>query len=248
MKDLFGYDKVKISIERIRQFEPEEGYYLAFSGGKDSIVLKKLADMADIKYDAHMSLTTVDPPEVLKYVMQYYPDVSMDKPKKSMWQLILEHRMPPTRLTRFCCQELKEVGGMNRLVLTGIRAQESNNRKKRSMVEQCRSDPRKRYVHPIIDWTKEEVWQFIYDNHLPYCSLYDEGFDRIGCVLCPMSTKKEFQIKRFPNFYRAYLHTFDRLVREHNTTWYSGIDVMKWWLSTSNQNEYADSGLFGLFA
>ena len=243
MKDLLGYDKVDIAIKRMQEFEPPEGLYLAFSGGKDSIVLKKLADMAGVKYDAHMSLTTVDPIEVLHYIKDYHPDVYMDKPKKSMWQLILDNHMPPTRLARFCCRELKEVGGMNRLCLTGIRAEESNQRKKRSIVEQCRSDPRKRYLHPIIDWTKDEIWQFIYNNHLPYCSLYDEGFDRIGCVLCPMTSNKKFQIKRFPKFYRAYMHTFDKLVKTYDVSWKTAQEVMDWWLSDKSNNT-DDKGLF----
>ena len=96
-------DKVQIAIERLQQFEPPEGYYLAFSGGKDSIVLKRLADLSGVAYDAHMNMTTVDPPEVLQYVRQYYPDVEMVRPEKTMWQLIIERGMPPTRKMRYCC-------------------------------------------------------------------------------------------------------------------------------------------------
>lgn len=56
---LFGVEnKIKNAIELLRQFEPPEGYYLAFSGGKDSVVIKALADMAGVKYDAHYNLTT----------------------------------------------------------------------------------------------------------------------------------------------------------------------------------------------
>ena len=46
-------DKVENAIEVLRTFEPREGYYLAFSGGKDSIVIKALCDLAGVKYDAH---------------------------------------------------------------------------------------------------------------------------------------------------------------------------------------------------
>lgn len=57
------YDKVKVAIERIKAFEPAEGYWLAYGGGKDSVVCKALCDMAGVKYQAHYSCTSVDPPE-----------------------------------------------------------------------------------------------------------------------------------------------------------------------------------------
>ena len=61
-------DKVQIAIERLRQFEPDEGYYLAFSGGKDSITIYRLAEMAGVQFDAHYRVTTVDPPELVKFI------------------------------------------------------------------------------------------------------------------------------------------------------------------------------------
>ena len=75
---LFGTEnKVELSITVLRSFEPAEGYYLAFSGGKDSVVVKALCDMAGVKYDAHYSVTSVDPPELVWFIKEYYPDVSM---------------------------------------------------------------------------------------------------------------------------------------------------------------------------
>jgi len=57
-------DKVKISIERLQHFEPPEGYYLAFSGGKDSQCIYHLAMEAGVKFEAHYHITTVNPPEL----------------------------------------------------------------------------------------------------------------------------------------------------------------------------------------
>ena len=68
-----------------------------------------------------------------------------------MWQLIPEKRMPPTRMVRYCCQYLKEGGGKNRFVVTGVRHAESAKRVKRQMVEACNVHKGKRYIHPIID-------------------------------------------------------------------------------------------------
>lgn len=58
-------EKVKASVERMKAFEPPEGYMLAFSGGKDSVVLNALADMAGVKYQAYYTVTSVDPRECI---------------------------------------------------------------------------------------------------------------------------------------------------------------------------------------
>lgn len=130
-----GKDKVEIAIERIRAYEPEEGYYLCFSGGKDSVTIKALADMAKVKYDAHYSVTSVDPPELVRFIKDKYADVEFDYPRDkdgeriSMWTLIPQRKMPPTRIVRYCCQELKERGGEGRFIVTGVRWAESSRRK-----------------------------------------------------------------------------------------------------------------------
>lgn len=184
-------DKVQIAIERLRMYEPPEGLYLAFSGGKDSIVIHRLAEMAGVKFDAHYRVTTVDPPELVRFIKQEYPHVARDRPEMTMFQLILHKRWPPMRTMRYCCEWLKECGGDGRLVVTGIRAEESPRRRRRQMVEACTQGRSKRYLHPIIDWTEHDVWAFIREQEMPYCSLYDEGFKRIGCILCPLARAPE---------------------------------------------------------
>ena len=101
---------VENAISILQHFEPEEGFYLAFSGGKDSVVCKKLLDMSGCKYDAHYNPTTVDPPELMQFIRKEYPDVIWERPKKSMRTLIIENKMPPTGIMRYCCEELKEGG------------------------------------------------------------------------------------------------------------------------------------------
>lgn len=131
-------EKEKMSIERLMAFEPKngEGYYLAFSGGKDSVVIKALADMAGVKYDAHYRVTSVDPPELVQFIKAKYPDVARDVPRYpdgkpiTMWNLIPRKLMPPTRIVRYCCASLKESGGDGRKTITGVRWAESVNRKR----------------------------------------------------------------------------------------------------------------------
>ena len=130
-----GKDKVQVAIDRLRAFEPPEGYYLAFSGGKDSVVIKALADMAGVKYDAHYNLTSVDPPELVQFI-KTFEDVIVERPKDkdghqiTMWNLIPKKRLPPTRIARYCCEALKEHGGDGRMTITGVRWAESPNRRK----------------------------------------------------------------------------------------------------------------------
>lgn len=95
---LFGeIDKVDLAIRRIKLHEPPEGYYVAFSGGKDSCVILDLVKRAGVKFDAHINLTTVDPPEVIRFVRQQYPEVIMEKPQISMKKLIEKKGILPTR-------------------------------------------------------------------------------------------------------------------------------------------------------
>ena len=134
--DLYGRDKVDKAIMRLQTYEPPEGYFLCFSGGKDSSVIKALADMAGVKYDAHYHSTSVDPPELIRFIKDNHPDVIFDYPRDkdgnriTMWNLIPRKKMPPTRIVRYCCKELKEQGGKGRLKVTGVRWAESVNRKK----------------------------------------------------------------------------------------------------------------------
>lgn len=240
-------DKVQMAIERLKAFEPQEGYYLAYSGGKDSDCILALAKMSGVKFDAHYNLTTVDPPELVWHV-KTHPEVMVERPKETMWQLIKRKRMPPTRLARFCCEILKERGGKGRVVITGIRAEESSKRKKRSMTERCYKDATKTYLHPIIDWTFDDVWEFIRTRNISYCKLYDEGFKRLGCVMCPFANNKDAQ-KRFPKIAEAWHRAIVRAFSEDHVRKSSaqnkfkdGEEMWQWWLSGKGKKE--EGGLF----
>ena len=287
--DLMGnvIDKVQIAIDRMRLFEPAEGYYLAFSGGKDSVVLKALADMAGVKYDAHYNATTVDPPELVRFIKFEYPDVTIEKPEIPMIKLIAKKRMPPTRTLRYCCAHYKENASKGRVTMTGVRWAESNARKKnqglvtvmsknsakaaeetdaryartarggivmnddndetRRAVEICYRT-NKTLVNPIIDWTDEDVWEFIREYNVPYCRLYDEGWRRLGCVGCPMggSDSMEREFERWPAIKNMYLRAFEDMIEKRKTDglrtdyYNTPQEVMEWWLGKrvgNNENQ-----------
>lgn len=116
------------------------GCVVSDSGGKDSSVLKHIAMKCREKYGLKFAIqhnhTTVDAPETVYFVREEqkkYKAIGIDYnilyPKKSMWQLIVDHCTPPTRLMRYCCSELKEYSGHGEKLVTGVRKAESRNRK-----------------------------------------------------------------------------------------------------------------------
>ena len=92
--------KEKRAIQYLKTFEPEtEPYYLCYSGGKDSDAIRILASLAGVKHDIVNNHTTVDAPETVRYIRSI-PNVIINYPEKTMWQLIVEKMMPPTSITR----------------------------------------------------------------------------------------------------------------------------------------------------
>lgn len=260
--NFYGLNKVEVAIGRLQMYVPENGYYLCFGGGKDSIVIKELCNLANVKYDAHYSRTTVDPPELIQYIREYHSDVKIenatykDGTTATMWNLIPKKKIPPTRLARYCCDVLKETGGKGRFVVTGIRWAESPRRRnsrsglelnltKTGYVSDDPDNPSneqmaricptkgKHILNPIIDWEDDDVWDFIHQYNLPYCTLYDQGFKRIGCIGCPMSSKANEELERYPKIKQAYLKAFERMLSQFDSdkcTWKTADDVMNWWL------------------
>ncbi|WP_353097709.1 phosphoadenosine phosphosulfate reductase family protein [Tissierella praeacuta] len=234
---LFGtIDKVAIAIDRLRYFESSEGYYLAFSGGKDSQVIYHLAKEAGVKFDAHYNVTGIDPPELVYFMRKNYPDVSRDMYEKSIFQLIEEKGLP-SRMSRFCCEVLKEHGGEGRICVTGVRWAESNKRKKRRpfeivttkkedkklfddndedrrLFENCMQKG-KRVINPIIDWLDEDVWEYLKSRNIEYCKLYDQGYSRLGCIGCPMNSRKIQELEQYPKFAENYKRAIARFLPKY---------------------------------
>jgi phosphoadenosine phosphosulfate reductase len=240
---------IDTAIQRLQKHEPENGYYLAFSGGKDSIVIKALADMSGVKYDAHYNSTTIDPPELVKFIKQYHADVAIDRPPRPFLQEMVKRGFPQ-RQRRWCCEYLKEHGGEGRTVITGIRWEESRNRAKRKIFEVDTRKGDKHYLNPIADWKEVDVWEFIDKNNIPYCSLYDDGAGRIGCLFCPMAGKRRLiELERYPKYAKAFIRAFEKLYEkrksEGNTSvdrWANGEDMFMWWISENRTCDNPDQG------
>jgi len=232
--DFLLQKRIDQSIQQMKDCEPPEGYFLAFSGGKDSCVLLDLAKKAGVKFDAHYHLTTIDPPELVRFI-KTFPEVQIDKPEYTFWQLVKKELIPPTRKIRYCCRYLKEGYGDNRVCLVGIRAKESSNRANRKLVGRCEKR-NKQWVSPLLYWASTDIWNYIYSRGLRYCKLYDEGRDRLGCILCPYRNKHRLEdVERFPTYARTAVIVFNWVVKERKRlgrkcTWKDGQEMFDWWL------------------
>lgn len=257
---------VEISIETLRVYEflalrhnLEDGYFLGFSGGKDSVVIKDIARRAKVKHKSYYSNTTIDPPELVRFIKQYHKDVTWLNPKQNFFHR-MEKKGLPTRLVRWCCEEYKERGGEAQVKIFGIRAAESKQRRDRWKVLTKWNKAKGGWVvNPILYWSDQDVWRYIRENKLPYCCLYDEGFSRLGCVGCPMVGKKrKNEFARWPKYEKLWRmgtrlyweRTHDKLNRKGKPYYCSRFkspdEFFDWWLS-DNPSPKDDDCQMGLF-
>lgn len=236
------------AIERIKTAsEMSIEYYkqpliCTYSGGKDSDVLLELFKRSGVPFEVQHSHTTADAPQTVWHVRDNFKKLeeggikcSINYPRKpdgtriTMWNLIPRKLMPPTRLVRYCCKELKETAGMGRYVATGVRWDESTKRKHtRSEFEKIGASVKtkesfddsvmlnndnnskrritelcmqkhKMVVNPIVDWKEEDIWNYIDQENICVNKLYQCGYKRVGCIGCPMAGRKG-KLKEFYDF------------------------------------------------
>ena len=238
-------DKIQASIRMIQKAEKTAlryqpyGFVCAFSGGKDSQAVRQLMKLADVAHRVEYNMTTIDPPEVVHFIRDYYPDVIINRPPKTFYQICLHHKLLPSQYKRFCCRELKESTGAGTVTVTGVRHAESYRRAKRGEVEiitrrrhpefvsgtldqfeqhqqvesQCIRGKDKLVINPIIDWTEQDVWEFLNYSNLPHCTLYDRGYTRVGCLFCPMASRKALRLMQqdYPKYAAAFIRLIHRI-------------------------------------
>lgn len=247
---LFGeIDKVQLAIERIKEFDPKRTtgrtYIQPNSGGKDSLVCYHLCKMAGIEFQS-IHAPTIEFKETARYLRNNVEGLIQASPKrftdrvrnpkfrgkpKTMFTLIANRKIPPTRQNPYCCSDLKEnVGVAGDTLILGVRREESSGRSTRGIVTFWNG---KTCINPIVDWSTEDVWEFINKYQLEYNPLYDMGFDRVGCPGCPKSKNQKKELEMFPEWKNWYLVAFKEMLKNLDTdkcSWKTPEDVMKWWL------------------
>lgn len=140
--------------------------------------------------------------------------------------------------------------------MTGVRWAESSKRAKRRLIETCYKDNTKNYVNPILNWSNSEIWEFIRSFQLPYCELYDQGFNRIGCLFCPMNYYKRRieETKKYPKHTKAFIGAFQRLydkrISQGNNSvsrWKNGEEMFWWWINDVQQEDNLNKDQLHLF-
>ena len=226
------------SIKLIQEFEPKKGYMVGNSGGKDSIVLDHLMQRAGVKYNSVFNFTTVDPPEVKQFMREHHSNTVWLYPERTMFQGIVKYGLP-TRLQRWCCEHLKHYANKYNVVATGIRAEESvaraNNRSTLDWIENYAM------FNPILKWSTRQIWLYIKEHNLPYCDLYDKGYDRIGCIGCPMSSHKQKikEFRQYPNIKKAYIWSIQKLIDKGKYLDFDDAeDVFDWLITGKDKGFY----------
>lgn len=241
----------------------------AFSGGKDSIVLKHLMDRTGIPFVYKYSNTTIDPPGHIGFIRKNYPDVEIIRPQYTFWQLIERYGLP-TRQNRSCCQHLKEYIGKGAKVFEGLRIDESaeeemrySRRGKKNIIskrgrrllalkepEVCDTRVKNKiHVYPIMTWTTADVWTYIRKHDLLYPDLYNMGFNRLGCVGCPLSNKEQRmrEYKMFPRFVYASIKAIEKNIstgKSISKVFDNPYEAFYWWISEVSIENHKMQSLF----
>ena len=214
---------------------------VCFSGGKDSIVTEHLVKLAGLSYSLNSTLTGIDPPEVTQFIRRNYPECSFVRPRLSFWHLLTTHNPPAGtgRGYKWCCTKIKEAPAKSIPIdngILGIRAEESPSRAKYGRKRLWRekndliSPPTGEVQHyPVFHWKEWQIWEFIEKHNLPYPKLYDEGFDRIGCVICPNHHNRHKQYRdRWPGHFKCFEKYvriwWDKRIGQGREMWYETVE------------------------
>ena len=225
--------KVEVAYERFRWAAKEADrlfdmpLVVQYSGGKDSDVILQLAKESGVAFRVTHNLTTADPPDNVYYIRRVFAalreegiDCRINVPKRSLWKIMRETLVIPSRLMRVCCRELKERKMPDApYIVTGVRWAESSGRRAKSGVAMVYTESDRdrraaaagllttddassrrlfeqcqmrgvRVLNPIIDWSDDDVWSYLSSRHIEGNPLYKEGWTRIGCVGCPLAGRK----------------------------------------------------------
>lgn len=203
---------------------------VCISGGKDSLVVLDMSIKVGIKnfVFSDTSLTFPGTEDYIKKLEKYYRiKINQIRPPRAFKDLINDLPFPSQRL-RWCC-EVYKFGPLSHYVLknkikyliTGIRSQESLKRKTYSKISENPLIPAVQ-INPILFWTTNEVWKYINYYKLPFNPLYNKGYERLGCWMCPFQKKEGFE--RLKIYFKPLYNHLELMIRK-NIEKFDGITV-----------------------
>ena len=213
---LYLQQKIQHAIKVLQDNEPDGGYLLSFSGGKDSVVIYHLAQQAQVVFHAQFFNTGIEHQETYKFIRIFYPDMEWLNPRLNFFEGILKKGLPSNH-SRWCCDKLKKCHITNdNVYIVGIRTAESWKRKKRykNYIETCHKKNISK-VYPVLDWVDDEIWEYIKSHKLPINPLYAQGYNRVGCIACPLcKSHMAFELKKNPKFKTRLIKTIDKFLEQ----------------------------------
>jgi len=186
--------------------EKFEIFYVAVSVGKDSTATllwcienigkeKLFVAFADTGHEARATYKYINYlEEVLKIKINRY------FPQKNFYQLVEHKKIFPSKSSRYCTEYLKKSvrnkvltelinkGYEKICIVTGVRADESEQRSKYPVYEEEREIG---ILRPILHWTEDDVFRYIHEKGLKVNPLYQKGCDRVGCFPCIFASPQE---------------------------------------------------------
>jgi len=258
--NLFAEEMEQTAIERIRKFEKISDMMgfeirLGFSGGKDSQVCYDLCKRSGVKFKAYFN-HSFESSVTLKFIREHYPEViwRCDHKFGFIQNIRVNHGgFLPTVQAAYCCNDYKHNPKyVDECSIVGVRKAESARRRNRTAIEiknktilkknkaliddyfeeHCQSTGTASVIQlkPIIDWTDDDVWNYIHAHGLPINPEYLNGRKRVGCIVCPKAnfTSNAASLIKYPKLIDAFI-----LAREKGNL---KID----WMITSENKDYSD--------
>lgn len=247
LEDMSLSELIERSIRIVQENVPKDAvYHGCFSGGKDSVVLKRIVELAGVPATWNYNVTGIDPPELIHFIKKFHPDVNWLFPTVPFFKKLVDKGFPDRR-GRWCCDLYKEKGNpVGAYLLLGVRAEESPKRAETGAEVRMHHKTGKPAVSPIFWWGSDDVWSFIRSELLPYCSLYDEGFHRLGCIGCPVASKQSRlrEFARWPRYEKLWKNAFRKrwermafTIQSNGLKWFgtdtfdSWEEMWQWWLN-----------------
>lgn len=169
---------------------------VAFSGGKDSLVVLHLVLQEDPEPVVVFNNTSIEFPETVAYVKRLEKEFGLKihvvYPKKPFFELVKEYGWA-SHGRRWCCGMVKDKPAENFIKASGINVEVTGITRYESRYRRC-VKPLSIFtnstlvrINPVYDWNEREIWEYIRSNGLPYNPLYDLKYRRIGCWCCPLN-------------------------------------------------------------